>query len=119
MNTDKPDMFADDESHPIPFLSALDVYAVKRRGGATLALVIASPLKADERSQRRLLGKLETYLGFINSQEFRKKAGAPSISNTEITVTLHHDSDPVISSLLARCVDWAAENNARLVVESI
>ena len=118
-NTEDSDILADDDSHPIPCLTALDVFAVKNEGGATLVLVIASPLEADERSQRRLLGKIENYLGFINSEEFRAEAGPPSAANTEITVKLHPDSDPAIRLLLDRCVDWAADNKAKLEVESL
>ena len=78
-------------------------------------MVIASPMKADERSQRRLLQKLENYLGFINSKEFLGEAGPPSVENTNVEVKLHPDSDPEISELLNRCVEWVADNNATLV----
>ena len=119
MNAEKRDMLADDDSHPIPCLTALDVFGVKKDGGADLVLVIASPLKADERSQRRLLQKIENYLGFISSDEFLAEAGPPSPANTKITVKVHPDSDSAISELLDRCVDWVAENNATLVVEGL
>jgi hypothetical protein len=108
---------ADDPTHPIPFLEQLDVYAVNGGGGATLVIVVASPLRADARSQERLLAKIEGYLGFINSEQFAAEAGAPSPENTEIVVSLHRRSAREIRELLERCRPWVEENNARLVVE--
>lgn len=111
------DLLADDPDHPISSLETIDVYAVNQGGGATLAIVIASPLRADARSQERLLAKLEAYLGFINGEEFAVEAGPPSPETTEIVVSLHRRSDREIRELLARCVPWVEENNARLVIE--
>lgn len=119
MDTEKQGTFADDDSHPISCLTALDVFGVKKGGGADLVLVIASPLEADERSQRRLLQKIENYLGFISSEEFLAEAGPPSPANTKIIVKVHPDSDSAISELLDRCVGWVAENSASLVVEGL
>lgn len=119
MNEENPDTLADDGNHPIPCLTALDVFGVKRNGGADVVLVIASPLQADERSQRRLLRKIENYLGFINSEDFSAEAGLPTVDNTRIVVKLHPDSDSVISELLGRCVAWVAENNATLDIEGL
>ena len=82
-------------------------------------LIIASPLKADEKSQRRLLQKMENYLGFINSADFAAESGRPTAANTRIVVKLHPDSDSLISDLLGRCVAWVSENNATLVVEDL
>ena len=59
MDEDDPAMLADDDSHPILFLGNLDVCGVRRDGGGDLVLLVASPLAPDERSQHRLLHKLE------------------------------------------------------------
>jgi len=45
------------------------------------------------------------------------EAGPPSPETTEIVVSLHRRSDREIRELLARCVPWVEENNARLVIE--
>jgi len=45
------DLLADDPNHPIRSLETIDVYAVNKGGGATLAIVIASPLRADARGE--------------------------------------------------------------------
>ena len=115
---DKLDIFTDDESHPIPFLEFLDVYAVNKGGGADLVVIIATPLQSDERSQRRLLKKIENYLSYINSEEFLAEAGPPTVENTRIVVKMHPDSEPSINELLDHCVNWVIANNATIIVKT-
>lgn len=110
-------LYGDDETHPIPFLQALDVFAVKQSGGSSSAIVIASPLEADERSQRRLMRKIENYLGFIVSDAHREEAGPPDPSTTEILVVIDGRSDQAIFDLLEQCKPWALENGVTLKVE--
>jgi hypothetical protein len=109
-----------DPSHPIPYLGVLDVAAYLKSGGANLSIIVASPLDASERSQKRLLDKIQGYLGYISSSVFREHAGAdPSPENTTIEVVLHPESDPEISSLLVRCRHWVSSNNASLIVREL
>ncbi len=104
-------------SHPIPSLHTLDVYGVKKTGGADLAIVVASPLQADEHSRHRLLAKIRNYVDFISSPEFGSEAGAPTSDNTSIVVHMHPASDSAIFDLIDRCKPWVLENNASLRVE--
>ena len=107
----------DDPQHPIPSLSGLDFVAQRRTGGADLGIVIATPLNADERSQRRLLDKIELYLRFISSAEFQAQFGTPDPSNTQVLVAIHAGSHPAIFDLLDRCQPWVTQNRAELVIE--
>src|SRR5262249_21584868 len=75
-----------------------------------LLIVVASPLKADDRSQQRLLDKIAIYLRYVRSPEYEAQCGPPSRGKTCITVHLHPDSDGVILDLLERCRPWVAEN---------
>lgn len=107
----------DDPSHPIPALNALDIQAVKIGGGSDLVIIVASPLLSDERSQRRLLNKIENYLGFLSSPECQAKAGVATPDNTSIIVRIHPGSDEAVFELIERCKPWAIDNNARLKME--
>ena len=119
MEENGTNLFEDDDEHPIPCIACLDIFVVKKGGGAKLIVVIASPLKADERSVQRLMKKLLNYLIFINSEEFTAEAGIPTKENTEVEVKLHPDSDPEIFELLNRCVDWVEDNKASLSVNTL
>jgi hypothetical protein len=107
----------DDPSHPIPSLSALDVEVLKIGGGADLSIIIASPLRADERSQHRLLDKIEIYLRYLNSLSFEEKAGKPTVHNASIIIRLHPESDTLIFDLIERCKPRVSNANATLLVE--
>ena len=105
---------SDDPAHPIPFLGNVDFVAVYEGGRGALFMTLTSPLDADERTQRRLLDKLHTYLRYTREPEYLERCGnAPA----EIRVDISDASHPVIFQLLDRCAPWVAENGARLVVE--
>ena len=107
----------DDPTHAIPSLSVIDVMTVKEGGGADLFVVVASPLAGDSASQTRLLDKIQGYLGFISSSEFRSEAGVPTPGNTSVVVKLHPESAPEIHDLLARSKDWVLAGKASLRVQ--
>jgi hypothetical protein len=110
----------DEPDHPIPYLSVIDVAAYRKHGGATLTVVVASPLQDDEHSHSRLLDKIEGYLKFIASDQFLELAHATaSPENTAITVALHPDTAPGVYSLLARCHQWVTSGRAKLVVRQL
>jgi len=108
-----------DPSHPIPDVSTCDVRGVRKGGGADLFIVIALPMQSDERSQHRLMRKMENYLGYIRSDSFRDECGAPSPETTRIIVKIHEQSSPPIFDLIQQCNSWVADNNASLLVEPL
>ena len=116
---DDDPQFIDDPNHPIPYVFNCDVNGVKKSGGSDLVVIVASPLSDDERSLNRLMKKIEMYIRFISSNEFRAESGEPTPENTYIKVKLHLDSSPVARELLFRCHDWVRANNATLEVENL
>lgn len=111
------DLYSYDESHPIPDLEVIDVNGVRKDGGSDLVMIVASPLKADERSLRRLLRKIEVYLNFVQSEQFRAEAGTPAPENTRIIVKINRDSCHEAFDLLYKNRDWIHNNNVTLVVD--
>ena len=113
-NSDNDAWASDDNSHPIPSLSHLDVLVHAKDGRATLGVVIATPMQFDERSQRRLLRKIHNYLGFINSDEFKAEGGTPSSVKTKIVISINANSDSLVFELIEKCKPWVLDNNAHL-----
>jgi hypothetical protein len=109
----------DDPTHPIASLTALDIHASKHGGGADLVIIVAKPLQSDERSQKRLLDKIESYLRFLTTPEFEALSGIPSVTNTSVIVRLHPGSDAAIVDLLERSKPWVAKNFASLTIEPL
>jgi len=109
---------ADLPGHAIPSLNSLDVVTIKKKGGADLSIVIATPLDGSEESQNRFLSKIRNYLGFINSSDYIEQAGVePTLDNTNIIIHIHPHSDEVIIDLINRSISWVNENNSNLKVE--
>jgi len=106
-----------DSSHPIPNTDVIDVTVSLANGGASYGLVIAQPLAADERSQKRLLKKIERYLNDFHSAAAKVRFGAPKLNRMKIHVSIHPASDPRIFELLERCRGWVEDNSVSLVVE--
>jgi hypothetical protein len=108
----------EDENHPIPNLNVMDI-VVKRRAGVDLAVVIASPLRADARSIFRLARKLDGHLREVNSDSWRGEFPDATADSTRIIVRLHPDSEPVITAVLNAYSNWVKSQGAELVVEEL
>lgn len=106
----------DEPSHPIPSLSVLDVYAIKKTGGADLVIVVASPMEADEHSLDRLDKKIRGYVNFMNSADFAKEAGVHTAQNTNIVVRLHPLTVEAVWTRLQSYKSWIFKNGATLLV---
>ncbi len=99
----------EDTEHPIPYPGKIDVLTTTVEGTTYYGLVIAAPMEADERSQRRLLKKLEDYASDRHSQKAIYKYGKPTPQNTRLTVAVHPGSSQAIFELLTRCLPWLEE----------
>lgn len=79
---------------------------------------MATPLSGDQKSLKRLLRKVERYLEFLKTKEFRSESGVPNPENTNIIVKLHPKSDRSAFDLLERSEDWVKSNGASLTVDT-
>ena len=107
-------IYSFDDSHPIPNLDVCDIEVERKGGGADLIVIIASPMANDMKSRKRLMKKLDNYLGYITSETFATRYGAPSRATTSITVRYHPDTDAGIKELLNECSGWVEDNGATL-----
>jgi hypothetical protein len=98
-----------DERHPIPRVDAYDALLTTDQG-AYLGLVIASPLRDDEVSRIRLQRKLEMYMTYFQSPEYRDRCGAPSPTHCKIYVSIHSSSDAAMLDLVNHYLDQMPSN---------
>jgi hypothetical protein len=106
----------DDFDHPIRQVEVVDVKSDLAGGGAYYGLVIASPLFGDDRSQKRLLSKIEAYIGDFHSEQSIGRNGRPTPERCKIVVGIHPGSAAVVFELLERCRPWALEHGIELSV---
>jgi len=105
-----------DETHPIPNLGVIDVHAVRKTGGSTMAVIIATPLGAEPRSIFRLFRKLTGHLDYKDTDEYREQCGA---GTTDIEINIHRESDPAVFELLTALPDFVERRGASLVVKDL
>lgn len=118
MSSPTAEAYTDDASHPIPRVGTIDVETRLKGGGAYYGLVIASPMSGDQRSQNRLLQKLQNYIDDFYSPKFLANFGKPDPQKCRIYVSIHPDSDIVIFELLEKCRSWVEGNNIMYVIET-
>jgi hypothetical protein len=106
------DIFAKDDTHPIPDLTVCDVHGERKDGGHDLVVVIATPMQADRRSQERLIEKIARYLDFLASYDV-----PPAGAKNRILVKIHGESDKEVFALLERCFSWTSNHGVALEIE--
>jgi hypothetical protein len=118
-DTGETDPFEVDPTHAISDVYNLDIHIIKKSGGSQLVVVIAFPIRSDAVSEKRLLRKIEVYLQFLNTDEYKELAGPPHPLHTEVIVKIHPDSDPEIFELLEKSKARVSSQNATLKVERL
>lgn len=101
--SDENAYYLDDSEHPIPHVYNLDFEVVTKDGRIFLGVTIATPLQNDVRSQMRTLQKINNYIQYAVSDEFRARSENLSPERTTVFVGIHSDSHPDIFALLDQC----------------
>jgi hypothetical protein len=110
------DLYTDDFTHPIHQLGVIDIVTELDGGGAYYGITIASPLAGDDRSQKRLIRKIEVCLqDFVTERSIRRN-GQPTPGKCKIFVGVHPDSDAAIFELIEQCRPWVEDNGIELRV---
>jgi len=89
----------EDANHPIPRLDTYDTLVQTERG-AYLGIVIAAPLRDDERSRVRLRRKFEGAFGYFRSADYLARCGTPKPEHCRLYVNIHSGSDPEMLRLV-------------------
>jgi len=91
---------------PIQNPDRADIVGVRQDGGVELFIVASGPLTAEPQIQKLLLDKVEAYLGYINSDEFKAEFENPPADRTTIIISCYGSVDPVIPELVERTKPW-------------
>ena len=98
----------EDVNHPIPRLDTYDTL-LEFAKGAYLGIVIAAPLKDDERSRARLRRKFEVALGYFRSEAYLARCGTPQPTHCRVYVNIHSGSDAEMLRLIEQhCAEVAS-----------
>lgn len=93
-------------------LSLIDVvYAQPDEDCCVLGLITVGYIDGSPETQKDLLDKLEGYLKYIQSEDFRNDYPQ---SKVYIDIVFEEMPDVLITDLMFKCVNWCAENGACL-----
>lgn len=106
-------------SPPIQNLDTIDILAARRDGGVVLIIVASSRLNGSPEHQKLLLDKIDGYLGYIGSLEFRGEFENPPAEKIAIVLRYAGDPHPVMFTLFEKCEAWVRENGARFRAEPL
>lgn len=96
---------------------SIDLFGVRKDGGADLIIVSDGPLDDSRETQTLLLDKIEAYLGYINSPAFHEECPRATAGNTHIILRLTEPPPPPVRQLIAQIVPWTAAHRAVFSVE--
>jgi hypothetical protein len=102
--------------HPIPRIDTFDTVLTTDRG-ANLGIVIATPLRDDKCSKERLRRKMEMYLSYFQSPEYRDRCGYPLPDRSRIYVSIPAGSDASMLQLVHHYMSQMLSNGITPVLE--
>lgn len=100
---------------PIKDLNSIDIIGeAKDKSGVILCIATSGHLDSSARTQKLLMDKIENYLVYINSEEFKSKFGNLKPEEIMIRLKCIDKPDPIIMKLCSKIVPWVEENGARI-----
>lgn len=95
----------------------LDVLGQRNDGGVDLCIISSGSLDDSVETQTLLLDKIENYLVYIKSDEFKKEFPMAQKNNIRIIMKLDEKPSEIIYGLLEKIIPWVNENDASFVFE--
>ena len=95
----------------------LDVLGQRNDGGVDLCIISSGSLDDSVETQTLLLDKIENYLVYIKSDEFKKDFPMAQKDNIRIIMKLNEKPSEIIYDLLEKIIPWVNENDANFVFE--
>ena len=96
---------------------SIDAIGFRKDGGADLQIVSSGPLDDSPETQDLLLDKIEGYLSYINSAEFRAERPRATVENTHIILRLEERPPASMGELFQKIASWTAAYNASFFAE--
>lgn len=94
----------------------IDILGARKDGGADLVMVSPGPLDESPEGQALLLDKVETYLKYIHTPDFRRQCPSATPDNTHVVLLMREEPSLLMQELLQKVSVWVADNHARFFV---
>ena len=94
----------------------IDIMAKRNDGGIDLFIVSTGVIDASAETQKILLDKVENYLNYINSSEFRQEFAEVKKDRITIVFELEEQMPELLSELCEKIVLWTNESGVKFSV---
>lgn len=98
-------------------LDCIDILGDRTDGGVDLFIISSDRLDDSAETQTSLLDKVEHYLGYINSNEFKTDHPNANSQNTQIILQMTEEPAEIIKELIKKIAPWVEEYNALFSVQ--
>lgn len=96
----------------------IDIIGERVDGGIDLYIVISDAIEESEELQTQLLDKIENYLVYVNSSEFKKDYPCVSTENVYIKLKFSQKLSEVLLKWLQEIEIWVNSNGTNLLIIS-
>jgi hypothetical protein len=97
-------------------IGEIDIMGVRKDGGVELSIVCVRKLEGTPEMQKKLMDKIENYLNYINSKEFKSEFGNKTKEEVFIILKCEEKPDDIMFQLFEKIKPWTMENNATFLV---
>lgn len=98
-------------------VNKLDLMGKKKDGSVELYIISTGTLDDSEDTQKKLMDKIENYLGYIHSKEFSYEFKNVSSDNIWIILKVQEKLPQLLVELNKKIVPWVNECGANYMVE--
>lgn len=97
--------------------NSIDLMAERKDGGIDLFIISSGEIDSSEQTQKLLLNKVEKYLGYINSKDFKQDFIDIDTKKIRIIFEVEKKAPELLMKLCEKIVPWAEENGVKFIVE--
>jgi len=98
-------------------LNNLDLLGKCNDGSVELYIISTGGLDDSPETQSALLDKIQNYLGYISSNEFKKEFGKLPAEKIHIIFQADEPLSPLYTELFAKIVPWVGANGALITLK--
>jgi len=93
-------------------IDKIDIMAKRKDGGIDMFIISDGSLDASPETQTKLMDKIQNYLGYINSNDFKNEFGQLQPEQISIILQCEYKPDEIIYKLFDKIKEWVKNSGA-------
>lgn len=93
-------------------IDKIDIMAKRKDGGVDMFILSDGILDSSTETQTKLMDKIQNYLGYINSTNFKNEFGQLQPEQIKIVLECENKPDEIICKLFTKIKEWVKRSGA-------